>query len=300
MRLFSQPALNGENSASRQMFDMIPVRQMENIRSMRNDGSKKRFGWGKKWERRVGCLATDSALKWAGYRTFIRFRDQNLVQQGRVFADKSGGPRNWTVFSSKKQMVWMKWFFIPRALSKLARGYLSSVQKTRHAAFGARKQRARWRCIVIFSRYSASIAPSSECLLLQCVPALAILDNWHRKASPGYNVFCGIQQFKRPSSSLVEKFAFWNSSFSDHHLRQRGNFSVLQASQQYRVGLALGILSIEYFWFCRGIFAKIGGAPVLKPSWGVRWPCELHFQEIGADFVSHERREESEMAVFWA
>jgi hypothetical protein len=81
----------------------------------------------------VSCECPD------GYRTFIRFRDQNLVQQG-VFADKSGGPRNWIVFSSKKQMVLKKMVFIPTALSKLARGYLSSVQKTRHSAFGARKE----------------------------------------------------------------------------------------------------------------------------------------------------------------
>jgi hypothetical protein len=64
-----------------------------------------RFGF------KVSCECPD------GYRTFIRFRDQNLVQQKRVFADKSGGPRNWIVFSSKKQMVLIKWFFIPRALS---------------------------------------------------------------------------------------------------------------------------------------------------------------------------------------
>jgi hypothetical protein len=31
-------------------------------------------------------------------------------------------------------------FFIPGVLSKLARGYLSSVQKTRHSAFGGRKE----------------------------------------------------------------------------------------------------------------------------------------------------------------
>jgi hypothetical protein len=50
------------NSASQQMFDMILLRQMENIRSMRNDGSKK-GSVEERRERRVGCLATDSALK---------------------------------------------------------------------------------------------------------------------------------------------------------------------------------------------------------------------------------------------
>jgi hypothetical protein len=79
---------------------------------MRNDGSKK-GSVEESRERRVGCFAFGIEVSCEcpdGYRTFIRFRDQSLVQQGRVFADKSGGPRNWIVFSRKKQMVLIKWF----------------------------------------------------------------------------------------------------------------------------------------------------------------------------------------------
>jgi hypothetical protein len=134
----------------------------------------------------VSCECPD------GYRTFKRFWDRNLVQQGRVFADKGGGPRNWIVFSSKKQMVLIKWFFILRALSKLARGYLSSVQKTRHSAFGGRKE-SEMRMITV-----KNYAAFCSCSAFIGVPVSAVCTSRHWQfwtTGPGFNVLRGIQQF---------------------------------------------------------------------------------------------------------
>jgi hypothetical protein len=48
----------------------------------------------------VSCECPD------GYRTFIRFRDQNLVQQKRVFADKRAAVHGIGSYSAEKS----RWF----------------------------------------------------------------------------------------------------------------------------------------------------------------------------------------------
>jgi hypothetical protein len=81
-----------------------------------------------------------------------------------------------------------------------------------------------------------------------------------------------------------------------------GNFSVLQAIQQYRVGLALGN-SVDWVRLVlQGNFSlksAVRGLWNRHEGWGDN--VNLIFKrEIEGNYVSHERREESEVAVFWA